>query len=143
MLVIACQSSQTSTPPRVDLVEAPVTGDVASYVAAELARGTRENVPVLVYVGATWCEPCHALQDAVTNRSLDATLAPLRLLVFDLDRDRDRLEAAGYRSDLVPLFARPNTDGRASGRQTDGVRKGGGYVEQLVPRIKALVAAAP
>jgi hypothetical protein len=38
----------------------------------------------------------------------------------------------------VPLFARPLADGRASGTQTDGVRKGGKYVEQLTPRIKAL-----
>jgi hypothetical protein len=141
-IALACQSSPVPLP-RVELVDAPATGDLAAYVAQEMARGARDHVPVLVYVGAAWCEPCHAFQDAVKSGSLDATLAPLRLLVFDLDRDRDRLETAGYRSNLVPLFAGATADGRASGRQTDGVRKGGGYVEQLVPRIRALVAPAP
>ncbi len=125
------------------LVEAPASGDLAAYVAGEVARGQRDHVPLLVYVGATWCEPCHKFQDAVVRGSLDVELAPLRLLVFDLDRDGDRLRSAGYRSDLVPLFARPNPDGRASGAQTYGVQSGGAYVEQLMPRIKALVATAP
>jgi hypothetical protein len=141
MFAMGCNSSQPATAPRVELVEAPAAGDVAAYVAQQVTRGEREHVPVLVYVGATWCEPCHELQAAAASGSLDSSLAPLRLLVFDLDRDRDRLEAAGYRSDLVPLLAKPNRDGRASRHRTDGVRTGGGYVEQLVPRIRALVAA--
>jgi hypothetical protein len=58
--------------------------------------------------------------------------------VFDLDRDGERLAEAGYKSELVPLFARPGADGRASGTQTDGVKQGGRYVEQLVPRIRSL-----
>jgi hypothetical protein len=145
-VVTACsQSAPAPAPasPRVELVDAPATGGVAEYVAQEVARGAREQVPVLVYVGATWCEPCHEFQAAAARGTLDAALGPLRFLVFDLDRDGDRLAAAGYRSDLVPLFARPNPDGRASGTQTDGVRKGGGYVEQLTPRIRALVSASP
>ena len=36
-------------------------------------------------------------------------------------------------------FAQPAVDGKASGMQTDGVKKGGNYVEQLTPRIRALV----
>jgi thiol-disulfide isomerase/thioredoxin len=96
-------------------------------------------VPVLVYVGATWCEPCRDFHQAATAGSLDAALGPLRFLEFDLDRDGERLATAGYRSELVPLFARPAPNGTASGAQTDGVKKGGDYVEQLTPRIHALV----
>ena len=143
IVVTACSQSAPAPAPapgRVELIEAPGAGGVADYVAREVARGAREHVPVLVYVGATWCEPCTEFHAAAAGGTLDAALGPLRFLVFDLDRDGDRLAAAGYRSELVPLFARPNPDGRASGTQTDGVRKGGGYVEQLTPRIRALIS---
>ena len=137
VFVVAC--SKTAPSSRVELVEAAPTGDAAAYIAGELARGQREGVPVLVYVGATWCEPCRDFHAAAAAGTLDAQLAPIRFLEFDLDRDGERLAAAGYRSALVPLFARPAADGRASGEQTDGVQQGGGYVEQLTPRIRALV----
>jgi len=141
IVVTACsQSAPTRAPAHVELVDAPATGGVAAYVAQELGRGARDHIPVLVYVGATWCEPCTEFHAAAAAGTLDAALGPVRFLVFDLDRDGDRLAAAGYRSELVPLFARPNPDGRASGTQTYGVRKGGGYVEQLTPRIRALLA---
>lgn len=137
LLMTAC-SQKEAPAPRIELVEAPATGAITTYVAQEVARGTQDHVPVLVYVGATWCEPCREFHDAAAAGSLDAELAPVRFLVFDLDRDGERLAAAGYRSELVPLFARPGTDGRASGSQTDGVKQGGAYIEQLVPRIRAL-----
>ncbi len=122
----------------VEIIDAPATGDVASYVAGELGIAARDKLPVLVYVGATWCEPCRDFHAAADRGELDPQLGALRLLEFDLDRDADRLEAAGYKSSLVPLFAKPGADGRASGQQTDGVKTGGRYVEQLVPRVKAL-----
>ncbi|NVB78497.1 MAG: thioredoxin [Kofleriaceae bacterium] len=125
----------------VEIVKAPESGDVASYVKGELDIGARDKLPVLVYVGATWCEPCRDFHAAAEAGTLDPQLGALRLLEFDLDRDGDRLEAAGYKSPLVPLFAKPGPDGRASGQQTDGVRKGGQYVEQLVPRVRALASS--
>ncbi|MBL0220144.1 MAG: thioredoxin family protein [Myxococcales bacterium] len=142
-LALSACSQSAPAPSRVELIEAPAAGGVAAYVSREVARGVTDHVPVLVYVGATWCEPCQDFHREAAAGSLDAALGPLRVLVFDLDRDGERLAAAGYRSDLVPLFARPRPDGRASGSQTDGVQKGGGYVDQLTPRIRALIATSP
>ncbi len=139
LLLAACSHSEPAPSGHVELVEAPGSGDLAAYVRGEVARGALAHVPVLVYVGATWCEPCRAFHDAARAGTLDATLGPLRLLEFDADRDNPRLDAAGYHSELVPLFARPGPDGRASGVQTEGARKGGNYVEQLWPRIKELI----
>lgn len=157
--VVACSRDDSSSPSpapapppsgssagsggHVELFDAPASGGVAEFVAGEVAIATRDHTPLLVYVGATWCEPCREFHAAVESGSLDAQLGALRLLVFDLDRDGDRLAAAGYKSPLVPLFAKPAPDGRASGKQTDGVRKGGQYVDQLVPRVKALAALVP
>ena len=74
---------------------------------------------------------------------LDAVLPGLTLLEFDLDQDRDRLTAAGYTSQLIPLFAVPDADGRASGRATAGAQKGGDYTAELAPRIRALLEPLP
>ena len=59
--------------------------------------------------------------------------------MFDADRDLERLDAAGYRSDMIPLFALANDDGTATGKQTAGGIKGDGAVAQIVPRLRALL----
>lgn len=143
LAIAACSSAPSEAPPRpggkVEILAAPATGDLATYVAGEVKRGEVDRVPVLVYVGASWCEPCRDLHAAAVAGALDAALGPLRLLEFDLDRDGSYLEGAGYKSALVPLIARPRADGRASGRQLDGVRKGEDYVAQLTRGIQTLL----
>jgi thiol-disulfide isomerase/thioredoxin len=123
----------------VDLLPAP-TGDVQAIVQREAQRAKDEGRKLLVYVGATWCEPCQRFHEAARAGKLDALFPGLRLLEFDLDKDRDRLEAAGYRSKLIPLFALPRADGVASGEQIEGSIKGPGAVDQIAPRLKALIA---
>jgi len=49
------------------------------------------------------------------------------------------LQAAGYVSRLIPLFAAPGLDGRASGRQMEGSVKGDGAVGEIAPRLHALL----
>lgn len=129
----------TPRPRAVEQVAAPPTGEVAPIVARELGRASREGRQLLVYVGASWCEPCRRFHAAASAGKLDAALPGLRLLEFDLDRDGQRLQRAGYRSDYIPLFARPGPDGRASGRQIAGSIKGDGAVAQIVPRLRALL----
>lgn len=114
-------------------------GDVAALVQKELARAHSDGRRLLVYVGAAWCEPCRRFHDAATAGKLDAQFGTLRLLEFDFDRDEARLRQAGYVSRLIPLFAAPNPDGRASGRQIEGSIKGDGAVGEITPRLAALL----
>lgn len=123
-------------------VAAADSGDIAELVATELKRADADDRQLLVYVGASWCEPCRYFHAAVEDGSLDAVWPRLRLVEFDLDRDRDRLAAAGYSSTMIPLFAVPGPDGRASGRQIQGSIKGPGAVDQLRPRIDGLLRMA-
>jgi hypothetical protein len=62
--------------------------------------------------------------------------------VYDLDKDRARLEAAGYKSEMIPLFAVPKKDGTASGLQMEGSIKGEGAVDEIRPRLDAMLAQA-
>jgi hypothetical protein len=59
--------------------------------------------------------------------------------VFDADRDGERLASAGYVSQLIPLFALPGPDGRASGKQVEGGIKGVGAVGNIAPRLKKMM----
>jgi hypothetical protein len=115
-------------------------GDVPTLVKSELASASQNGRSVVVYVGATWCEPCQRFHQAATAGKLDVAFPNLRFLEFDSDRDGERLATAGYVSRLIPLFARPGDDGRASGRQIEGSIKGQGAVDEITPRLRQLLA---
>jgi thiol-disulfide isomerase/thioredoxin len=139
-----CQGSasappESSGPRKLELIEAPATTDIAAYLAPLIARANGDHRTLVVYVGASWCEPCRHFHDAAAAHQLDDQFGELRLIAFDADRDLDALDAAGYRSPMIPLFALPNADGRASGKQFAGSIKGDGAVAQIAPNLHALV----
>ena len=142
----ATSAAPSAVPPRglqarPTFVRGPTGGaPIAPFIAAELSKGRSEHRGVLVYVGATWCEPCQYFHRAVQAGELDEVLPAVRLIEFDLDADRDALEAAGYASRLIPLFALPGPDGTASGQRIEGSIKGEAAVRQnLVPRLQAFL----
>jgi hypothetical protein len=143
ILIAACQRGEESSPPprgKLELIAEPHVDAIAPVVARELARARADHRDLLVYVGASWCEPCTRFHDAAAKGEPDDAFPRLRLLVFDAERDHDALVAAGYDSDLIPLFAVPADDGRATGRHIEGSIKGDGAVAQITPRLRALLA---
>ncbi|MDP8999818.1 MAG: thioredoxin family protein [Myxococcota bacterium] len=103
-------------------------------------EASREKRRLVVYVGASWCEPCQRFVDAAQRGELDSLFGEVTLLEFDLDRDGERLRSAGYGSEYIPLFALAAPDGRASGQQVDGAIKGDGAVAFVIPRLARLLA---
>ena len=108
-------------------------------VLRELERAKTDGRDLLVYVGATWCEPCQRFHDAALAGKLDQAFPTLRLIEFDLDRDRERLKLGGYASKMIPLFALPREDGRGSGETIEGSVKGPGAVGDITPRLSGLL----
>jgi hypothetical protein len=139
VLPAACQGGSRPIATKLELIEAPASSDPAPWIATERARAERDDKRLLVYVGAAWCEPCRRFHEAAASGQLDATFGELRLLVFDADRDTVALERAGYIANLIPLFALPRADGRASGQQIEGSIKGAGAVQQITPRLRQLL----
>jgi thiol-disulfide isomerase/thioredoxin len=135
----ACSSTELpKAPPKLTLVPAPA-GEVPEVVRQQTKLAAARGGQLLVYVGATWCEPCQDFHKAAASGALDQVFPGLVLLEFDADRDGDRLAAAGYHSKLVPLFVRPAQDGSSSGQQTEGVRRGSDAVADLTPRLRGLL----
>ena len=146
-LLTSCDGGASSAPsaPRRAAVARPLEivsvsagdEDVRALVTRE--RAARPGRPLLVYVGAPWCEPCRRFHEAAAGGKLDAAFPGLVLLELDADRDGERLKRAGYSSRLIPLFAVPGPDGGASGRQIEGSIKGDGAVAEISPRLAALL----
>jgi len=145
LAIVALAGCQQESPepakPKLEL-KAAVGGadvDVAGLVRTELASAKTAGKKLLVYVGASWCEPCQRFHEAAVAGQLDDAFGHVRLLEFDGDRDLDALHRAGYKSELIPLFAVPNPDGTSSGRQIEGSIKGDGAVAQITPRLRELL----
>ena len=116
------------------------TGDVPTIVRAEREKAAQDGRQLLVYVGATWCEPCQRFHHAAQRGDLDGDFPDLTILEFDLDEDRDRVRDAGYSSKLIPLFVLPGPDGRASRRRFEGGPKGDRAVTEISARLRRLLA---
>jgi thiol-disulfide isomerase/thioredoxin len=138
LLLLAC--AKAPEPAHLTFTPAPEAADAAALIAEAQAHSLAAHRRLLVYVGASWCEPCRYFHDAAVQGALDGPFGSVDVLAFDLDRDRERLERAGYRSDLIPLLALPGPSGRASGRQMEGSIKGPGAVAQMTPRLQVLLA---
>lgn len=151
LLAAACNpphpATSTHAPPRppVDdssprFVQAAAAGEVPQLVTAARAEADRAGRVLVVYVGATWCEPCQYFHRAADAHALDRIFPRVTFLEFDLDRDADRLAAAGYASEMIPLFVRPDTTGRGSARRIAGSVHGPGAVDEITPRLRAILA---
>ena len=141
LALAACQggASKLDQPGKLELVDAPKADDVAPVIAKEVARASGDHKKLLVYLGATWCEPCVKFHAAAARGELDRDFGDVRMLVFDADRDNEALQRAGYKYELVPLFALPGADGKSLNKQIEGSIKGSNYVEQISPRLRALL----
>jgi hypothetical protein len=142
----ACQHSQRhggSHPPGPELIEAG-PGPADAVVRTALAEAQRDGRRLLVYISATWCEPCERFQKALRAGELDAAFPGLTMLKFDHDRDLPRLQEAGYTGNLIPRFVIPGPDGRGTARRIEGGTKREDTVSTSIgPRLRALLDGPP
>ena len=113
---------------------------IEPWVQEQVELAEAAQLRVLVYVGASWCEPCKRFHQAVQDGELNGTLDGLRFLEFDQDQDAAALKSAGYLYQYIPVLALPDPDGRNHGKMISGSIKGPRAIrENLVPRLQALL----
>lgn len=137
-MATGCTAAPASTAPHVRFERAG-PGDLPTQVRAFAARARAEGRQPLVYVGATWCEPCRYFHAAAERGELDRALPRLALLELDLDQDGERLGNAGYGSRMIPLFVVPEQDGRGGSRRIEGSIHGPGSPAEIAPRLSAIL----
>jgi hypothetical protein len=137
---VAASSAPNAPPP--SFLRYPRTGStVEPWVQEQVELAEAAHLRVLVYVGASWCEPCQRFHQAVERGELNGTLNGLRFLEFDQDQDAAALKTAGYVYQYIPVLALPDPDGRNHGKMISGSIKGPRAIQDnLVPRLQALLS---
>jgi thiol-disulfide isomerase/thioredoxin len=121
---------------RLKIVEATADSDAVSLIRTKRLEAKAESRVLVVYIGATWCEPCKKFKAEMAAGRLDDRLGKTTLLAFDADRDMDRLGSAGYTFRFVPFVALPGADGHpADSQQATG--KGGEAWRELLGKLDA------
>ena len=137
----AAVASAADAPPPSFLHYPGQGGAIEPWVQEQVELAEASHLRVLVYVGASWCEPCQHFHQAVERGELNGTLNGLRFLEFDQDHDAPALKAAGYQYQYIPVLALPDPDGKNHGRMISGSVKGPSAVrDNLVPRLQALLS---
>ncbi len=124
---------------QVEWVKIPAGKDPSNFVVSEMARALGDKKKLVLFVGASWCEPCRHFHEAAESHALDAAFGDVRFIDLDHDEDAAALSALWCDSKLIPLFALPSTDGRCSDRRVEGGIKGDGAVAYLAPRLRTLL----
>lgn len=124
------------------VVMAAQDSDALSLVRTGRLRAKAEGRTLVVYAGAGWCEPCKRFKNAVQTGALDDKLAKTTLLVFDADRDTDRLGSAGYTFKFIPYVALPGADGHPSD-SAEARSKGSESWRDLIGKLEAWQGRAP
>jgi hypothetical protein len=127
-------SSTAPAGAHVEVIEASRDSDALSLVRTKRLEAKAEGRVLVVYAGASWCEPCKKFKLEVQSGRLDERLGKTTLLAFDADKDADRLGAAGYSFKFVPFVALPGADGRpADAHEATG--KGGQAWRELLGKL--------
>lgn len=126
----------------VRVVVASADTDALSLVRTERLKAKAEGRVLVVYAGATWCEPCKRFKEEVHTGHLDDKLPKMTLLAFDADRDTDRLAAAGYRFSFIPFVALPGADGHPVDTQ-EARGKGSNSWRELLAKLEAWQKKGP
>lgn len=133
-------STTPSPPKKVRFINAPAEpAAVEKLVMQKSQEAQTTGRTLLVYAGASWCEPCRRFHEAADRGDLDAQFGDLDFLSFDVDIDNERLAYGNYDTGMIPLIALPGPDGKASGKSMNGSVKGDGAVTEMTPRLKALL----
>jgi hypothetical protein len=143
-LIAACQRpARMARPSGPELIVASA-GAVDEVVRQAQHDANRDGRQLVVYISATWCEPCQRFQKALHAGELNAYFPWLRLLKFDQDQDAARLRAAGYDGAYIPRFVIPGPDGRGTERRIEGGTKAEDTVATSIgPRLQRLLNGQP
>ncbi len=141
MLALGCQPKPPAVnASRPEIVTIGRTDEsVTKQVEQALAEAKRDGRSLVVYVSATWCEPCVRFHEAVDAGKLDSSLPNLRLLEFDFDKHEERLAKAEYLQQDLPLFAVPNPDGTPTQRYVTGAAKGPKGLAELTTKLQKML----
>ncbi len=111
--------------------DADVVRVAARFAAEAVAAG---ETPV-IYVGATWCQPCLLYKKSLDDPRMKAAHEGVRVL--EADADLHDLSALGISPNGIPHWATVDASGVSDGRAIDGGAWGDNTPENMAPALSA------
>ena len=84
-------TSTTKTGGKIVVLPAAQDSDALSAIRTERLKAKAEGRVLVVYVSATWCDPCKKLKEEIEAGRLDDRYGKTTLLAFDADKVRQVL----------------------------------------------------
>jgi hypothetical protein len=114
----------------------PADGALPVLLSGELAKAKAQKLKPIVYIGATWCAPCVAIQKNLADPLMIDAFQGTYVIHLDLDAWDKALTAAGFKNDAVPVFFRVDEAGKPQGK-IDGGAWEADIPANMAPPLKA------
>lgn len=98
---------------------------LGALLADHARRAAGQGLRPVLYVGATWCQPCKLLLEHRDDPRVAHALRGTYTVEIDFDDwTVAEMSAAGYGVQAVPMFFAIGADGKAAGPRLDGAAWG-------------------
>jgi hypothetical protein len=134
------------TPPKADTNVTvtdltPTQGALPALLKTEIAKATAQNLTPFVELGATWCGPCHHLQNSLGDKRMIDAFSGTYIIRLDVDAWKDQLKPLGFVSDSIPAIFAIDAAGKATGPVITGGAWGEDIPENMAPPLKTFFRA--
>jgi len=112
-------------------IELPASNTALDALLAEHAqRAAEQGLKPVLYIGASWCQPCKFLKEHRDDPRVASALRGTYTIEIDFDDwTVAELSASGYGVQAVPVFFAIGAGGKAAGPKLDGGAWGGASPE--------------
>lgn len=146
LLALGCASPpppQAAPKPPIHTSDLPDGSDVSAGLRGAVGEAERAGLKPVLYLGATWCQPCVAYERALFHPEMVAAHANVLLVKADFDRHGSALEAAGFVASGVPFWCHLDREGGNSGRCITGAAWGEDTPENMAPVLRPFFSDTP
>jgi hypothetical protein len=143
-LTVACSKTEAKVEPvgsgaNATFVEVRVHPSGSEALSAVLAREAKKagekNLRPFVEIGASWCEPCRAIESAMDEPSMKTAFAGTYVIHLDASEWGGELGKVGLGSAQIPVFFALDASGKATGRRIDGSAWGESIPDNVAPKL--------
>lgn len=132
--------ARATEPVKVVVLEAG-QGRLEELLRHEVASAAGLAKVPYVQITAEWCGPCKALRASLGDPLMQDAFAGTYIVQVDVDAWKPELDAAGFKSDGIPVFFAVDADARPTGAKIDGGAWGEDIPQNMAPPLKQFFAA--